>query len=303
MSGLAPIQSPQPEEAESIKGAVAAKTSAVDTDAGGGFLKSSPVVETDAAEDDDEASDEEGGGMDLEIALSPEALAALSIHLADKDAGASKNLVGTMEPPSENYGMSQFWWDDISSEVLGEEALKMSLPPSDDATGGSTSPSPPRIALLSAPSVWFALQRIKAKTSASSATMATAAAASEVQLLEFDQRFGEAAGSSFTYYDYTRPQDIPKELHHTFDYVFSGPPYVSEECIDQYLTAYDLLAKGPDTPRALVIGASLEDVLSARGFVMDDDLALGYRSKFCTPMRIYRKYAEGSREATKIGDK
>jgi len=302
MSGLATIQSQQPEEAESIKATDTKKNPAVDMDAVGGFLKSSPVVETDAAEDDDEASDEEGGGMDLEVALSPEALAALSIHLADKDAGDSKTLEGTMEPPSENYGMSQFWWDDSSSEVLGEEALKMSLPPIGDAAGDSPSPSPRRIALLSAPSVWFALQRIKANTSAGSATMAAAAAASEVHLLEFDQRFGEAAGSSFTYYDYTRPQDIPKELHHTFDYVFSGPPYVSEECIDQYLAAYDLLAKGPDTPRALVIGASLEDVLSARGFVMDDDLALGYRSKFCTPMRIYRKYAEGNRDATKIGE-
>ena len=53
-----------------------------------------------------------------------------------------------------------------------------------------------------------------------------------------------------------------------------------------------MLARHPDTPRAIVIGASLEEALAERGFVVADDIELSYQSKFCTPMRLYRKYRE-----------
>jgi hypothetical protein len=303
MSRLVAINALQAAESEGFKAAVeewrAEKPPVIIVEAGGGFLTSVPIVEANAAEDDEEeASDEEGVGMDLEGALSPGALAALRGHLAAKDASAAENLAGTDVPPSENYGMSQFWWDDASSEALGREALSTPSLLSAQAAGGSSGSGegPRRVALLSAPSVWFALQRIQAQGSgagdggASATASAAAAAAAEVQLLEFDRRFSEAAGSNYTYYDYTCPGDIPPALRGTFDYVIAGPPYVSEECIDQYIVAFELLAKGPHTPRALVIGASLENSLAARGFAVAEDVELGYRSKFCTPMRLYRKY-------------
>ena len=39
---------------------------------------------------------------------------------------------------------------------------------------------------------------------------------------------------------------------------------------------------------------SLEEPLAERGFVAAEDMQLTYQSKFCTPMRLYRKYAPGS---------
>jgi len=99
-----------------------------------------------------------------------------------------------------------------------------------------------------------------------------------VHLLEFDRRFEEAAGCEcYTYYDYASPEDIPAALRGTFDYVFAGPPYVSEECIDKYIAAFDLLCKAADSPRALVIGATMEEALAARGFIVAEDVELGYR--------------------------
>lgn len=50
------------------------------------------------------------------------------------------------------------------------------------------------------------------------------------------------------------------------------------------------VVRSKDSHRSLVIGATLEDPLGALGFNPDLDLKLGYKSKFCTPMFLYRAY-------------
>ena len=173
-------------------------------------------------------------------------------------------------------------WDDASSDVLAREALDVPLPPQEaaaaDDSGGDSAPR--RVALLSAPSVWYGLERVLAERGGKAS----------VSLLEYDRRFEASAGPSYVFYDYNSPEAIPPELHRTFDYILAGPPYVALPCIDRYLEAFELLAKSPRTPRAIVIGATLEEGMAKRGYTLVEDVELAYRSKFCTPMRLYRKY-------------
>ena len=57
--------------------------------------------------------------------------------------------------------MSQFWWDDESAEALGQEALTCAQPSLGEG-GAEEGPGKrrQRIGVLSAPSVWFGLDRL-----------------------------------------------------------------------------------------------------------------------------------------------
>ena len=282
----------------------------------------------DGQDYDDDNDNDDDGDIDfgaLEGALSPAALAALRCHVDEKISAGS---VGGM--PAEDFGMSQFWWDDASSDALGREALRelrrLDQPaagPGQGAgdTGAEGAPRRKRrIGVLSGPSVWFGLDRLLSGASsqepaardahpfgaaAAALTAASDPAVSadpahatkpwgpeevEVVLLEFDKRFGAACGGAYHFYDYNDPiGTLPHALHGSCDYLVAGPPYVSDGCIGKYEEAFDLLAATGNTPRAIVIGASLEEALARRGYTMDEHLTLAYKSKFCTPMRLFRK--------------
>ena len=63
--------------------------------------------------------------------------------------------------------MSQFWWDDESAETLGQEALTCALPTEAGAEGAGKRQ---RIGVLSAPSVWFGLDRLLKRQQAEAET-------------------------------------------------------------------------------------------------------------------------------------
>ena len=50
---------------------------------------------------------------------------------------------------------------------------------------------------------------------------------------------------NFVYYDFKLPENIPEELHHTFDFLVIDPPFITEEVWTLYSKAIDLL-KAPD---------------------------------------------------------
>ena len=139
----------------------------------------------EAEEKGEEESDDEGprtfDWSALGAELSPETLAALQLHVKEETEDAAADLTNQAEEPApgstlptEAFGMSQFWWDDESSEALGQEALDMvaamTPPPGASSNSGSSGTGSrgtrPRIAILSAPSVWAALQRIFARMDA-----------------------------------------------------------------------------------------------------------------------------------------
>ena len=90
--------------------------------------------------------------------------------------------------------MSQFWWDDSSAETLGQEALDCALAVDGGEGGGGRQ----RIGVLSAPSVWFGIDRLlkrqQAEAEAKGEGAVWAARRPEVLLLEYDTRFGATAG-------------------------------------------------------------------------------------------------------------
>mmetsp|Transcript_89310 Transcript_89310/g.172994 ORF Transcript_89310/g.172994 Transcript_89310/m.172994 type:complete len:332 (+) Transcript_89310:14-1009(+) len=320
---LKDIQRLEAEEADNFKKAVEdwrtmkanGEGDAVIVEAGGGFTSEiqegapAPPNNASAGNVDDESGDDDDddnkASIDLsalEGSLSPETLAALRSHVSEQ--ASSPQLVDTNSPPEmvlpvENFGMSQFWWDDESAERLGEELIKVAqesrlataiavAETSSNGGGGSdwqeSSKQPLRLAILSAPSVWFGIHRLLA------AKEPAIRAEFEVTLFEFDHRFASSAGASFTFFDYNELSDLPAEMAGSFDGMLAGPPYVSATCIDKYIEAFDVLARSTASPRSIVIGATLEEALAERGYDMADDMVLSYQSKFCTPMKLFRKY-------------
>jgi hypothetical protein len=290
------------EEAEEFKKAVdewrtmkgKGEGAPVVVEAGGGFARQgvgdeSPQANASAAEgDDSDERDNREESIDfsaLEGSLSVETLAALRSHVAEQAAPSDGSSVEASGLPVEDFGMSQFWWDDDSADRLGQECLDIAMAIEvANGGGGGGGERCFRIGILSAPSVWFGIQRLLAARDASDNVKF------EVTLFEFDRRFASSAGSNFTYFDYNELGMLPADAAGSYDCLLAGPPYVATACIDKYAEAFTFLAKSSAVPRAIVIGATLEEPLAERGYEMAEDMALSYQSKFCTPMRLYRKY-------------
>ena len=173
-------------------------------EAGGGFARSTS------------ASDDEL--LDLDGALSPETMAALRSHLIQADAAASADELAeaSFTMPSEDFRMSQFWWDEASSDLLAREAM-------------ATAAAPRCLGVLSAPSVFLAVERFAAV----GGELAEVAAATKPLLLEYDRRFA-SKGEAFVYFDFNDLASIPERLKGSCDYLVAGLPYFSVDCIEKY---------------------------------------------------------------------
>ncbi len=128
--------------------------------------------------------------------------------------------------------LSQFWYDDLTAQILAEEALKASE--CKKYVGVEYLVIPPhtlfyRIACVSCPTLFEKLISIKPPQC-------------QVTLLEYDRRF-EKYGSDFVFYDYNNPLELSDELHETFDLVVADPPFLSEECLTKTSETMKFLSK------------------------------------------------------------
>lgn len=105
---------------------------------------------------------------------------------------------------SEDWQLSQFWYDENTATRLAEEALRVA---------GDHG----RIACLSSPTAYKKIQKIKPDTVI-------------VKCLEYDTRF-QIYGEDFLFYDYKEPLKFPEEWKKSFDIVIADPPFLSEECL------------------------------------------------------------------------
>ncbi|KAF0684332.1 Aste57867_23683 [Aphanomyces stellatus] len=150
----------------------------------------------------------------LAAELSPETLAALQAHLATvqvEDAVAS-----TEKDVSEDFRLSQFWYDDVTGEALAREALEKSK-------GGP-------IAFLSTPAAFKALKKLEPERK-------------DVYIFEYDHRFGQKYGDQFVFYDYNAPLDVDAKFHKFFDYVLVEPPYLTETCMKGFGETMRLISR------------------------------------------------------------
>ena len=53
-----------------------------------------------------------------------------------------------------------------------------------------------------------------------------------VDLYEYDKRF-QVYGSSFHFYDFNSPEDVPSECAGSYSVIILDPPFLSEECLEK----------------------------------------------------------------------
>ncbi|XP_065160063.1 EEF1A lysine methyltransferase 1 [Atheta coriaria] len=117
---------------------------------------------------------------------------------------------------SEDWQLSQFWYDSATIQTLVKIALE-SVGPSGN------------IALLSCPSLY---KKMKLNSTENHI----------IHLYEFDKRFA-IHGEDFTFYDYKAPLSIPSNRKEYYDLVIADPPFLSDECLIKTAATIKLLAK------------------------------------------------------------
>lgn len=114
-----------------------------------------------------------------------------------------------LKETGETLKLNQYWYSDATIRMMADDIQAVAK----------------RIAFLSTPSIYFSL---------TDASVREASA-----LFDFDDKWADEPG--FVHYDFRKPEDIPVELHHTFDGVVIDPPFVTDEVWEQYAVAARLL--------------------------------------------------------------
>ncbi|CAN0879169.1 EEF1A lysine methyltransferase 1 [Linum grandiflorum] len=154
--------------------------------------------------------------------LSSHALAALHEFLAEQsrseEAEETNGGETSVELVSEDWRLSQFWYDKSTAETVANEVISLCR------DGGENR----RVACIACPTLYAYIKKIDPNLS--------------VQLLEYDERFGRYGGD-FTLYDYNKPEELPAELKQSFSVVVADPPYLSKECLEKVAETVSFLAK------------------------------------------------------------
>nr|CAG4641900.1 EOG090X0ABW [Eurycercus lamellatus] len=204
------------------------------------------------------------------IQLSQAALDALNEYLAEKnereqrlrlieESASNSDLLDEVDL-EENWQLSQFWYDDITSHTLASEVLRI--------VGDRGS-----VACISCPTLYKYLRKIKS-------------AEITIKLLEFDTRFS-IYGEDFILYDYRSPLEISKELSSSFDVVVADPPFLSEECLTKTALTMRYLSKGP---LILCTGAIMEELAGRLLQLKMCSFRPGHKNNLANDFRCYANY-------------
>lgn len=140
---------------------------------------------------------------------------------------------------TEDWNLSQFWFDDDTARTLAEQLL--------EGAGPETN-----IAVISAPSVFVAIKHLLADDDRYLYKPC-------VRLLEFDQRFA-VFKADFIPYDFKQPEKLAPSLCASFDRIVVDPPYHSRACMEQMAATALWLSKSDDDDCRLIVctGQALE---------------------------------------------
>lgn len=203
----------------------------------------------------------DSGCINPEEALSASTLAILNQFLTEREAKAHED-----EFISENFKFSQFWYDDETSKAIARELL---------AYAGDHG----RIGILSAPKVLAGIRMVAPERD-------------NVFIFEYDDRFGMKYPSEFVYYDYKHPENLPKDLHNTFDVILIDPPHLNEFAFNHYYSAIQLLGKNcrdeVTIPLMCLTGQKMRSYLKEKYLMLPNrNIDIVFESKFCTPFYYY----------------
>ena len=110
---------------------------------------------------------------------------------------------------AEREDLNQYWYSPHTIATLAKEVERVAT----------------RVAFLSTPSVFFSLKDKQLKERS--------------HLLDLDDQWSSLP--NFSVYDFNKPEELPKELHHQFDCVVIDPPFITEEVWAKYCATAKLL--------------------------------------------------------------
>ncbi|KAL6005123.1 hypothetical protein ACLOJK_005684 [Asimina triloba] len=165
--------------------------------------------------------------------LSSRALEALKEFLSGQNQGAVRRteedevVSEGVSLVSEDWRLSQFWYDRETAETVATEVRNLSV--------ATSSP----VACIACPTLYAYLKNIDPDIS--------------VQLLEFDKRF-EQYGNDFTFYDYNYPEQLPAEMRNAYTVIVADPPYLSKDCLEKVSQTISFLRRPGDAYVLLLTG-------------------------------------------------
>lgn len=160
---------------------------------------------------------------DDDIPRLPQDTLAVLQQFYDEQTKVEENSV------SENWQLSQFWYDDETATLLAREVLRL-LPKnnSDEA-----------VAFISCPTAYEKLREIGFGDRT-------------VKLLEYDKRFGIRYPEHFVHYDYKQPTELPFEYVARFGVIVVDPPFLADECIEKTSETVRWLSKSVSSSKLIV---------------------------------------------------
>ncbi|KAF9178462.1 EEF1A lysine methyltransferase 1 [Haplosporangium sp. Z 767] len=170
----------------------------------------------------------------------------------------------TMDFFREDWQLSQFWYDDKTSEALAREIL--------DNTNAES-----LVCCISSPTAYVKLMSLDPPSK------------NNLFLFEFDTRF-DVYGRQFVHYDYSTPLEfrLAQELKGTVDMIVVDPPFLSEECLTKTLeTVKFLLKEGGKI--VLCTGLVMAPIAAAAGLELTTFMP-GHQNGLSNDFRCYVNY-------------
>lgn len=126
----------------------------------------------------------------------------------------------------EDQQLNQYWYSQSTIGTLREAILEGVASLDKDA---------PRVAFLSTPSLFFALEEAERQS---------------FFLFDFDSKATWSKDANYVYYDYNNPLEFDETLRNSFDLVVIDPPFITREVWDKYAQTAKALAVS-DEPLAI----------------------------------------------------
>ncbi|XP_078442574.1 nucleic acid binding / methyltransferase isoform X2 [Wolffia australiana] len=209
-------------------------------------VNESPPPESSRLEDSvNEAPPPESSGIedsdddDAPPSLSARALQALREFLNERqekegslDDALDDAMDDAVELVSEDWRLSQFWYEPETARTVAEEVLAIR------AVAGSSC----NVACVSCPTIYAYLKFLHLLFHFFCLKQQKMDPDLPAHVLEFDERF-EQYGSDFIFYDYNQPIKFPSAMHHAYQIVIADPPYLSQECLEKVAETVSFLAR------------------------------------------------------------